>query len=105
MIRRLDRRLADEELVEQAPTSDAMAFFGQESEEAPLVVNLLNPAYVDDYAVVLYCPAVQLLATAEAVFKAMWFTFREFKLDLKHGRGEDNSTFLGVWAWMLGSTA
>ena len=82
IIRKVETRLMAENLHESVPVYDAVSFFGKEDDDVPMVVTLLNPAYVDDYTVIFYCMAADLLSKAAAVMRILWHTFREYKLEL-----------------------
>ena len=82
VVSRVEMRLKELNLVTQVATGGACTYFGLNADEAPISTFLLNPLYVDDYALTLYGRADSLLQKGAVAMRVMWQSFLEFKLQL-----------------------
>ena len=54
VIRRLEGNLSDLGLISHTDTLSTGEFFGLDADDLPLTVRVVNPAFVDDYAVPVF---------------------------------------------------
>ena len=88
VIRRLEANFAAADLVTYNDTMAAGEFFGLATEDIPLRIRIVNPVFVDDYAVPVFTSADNFFRKAIAVMTCMWNVFWKFHSILNMAPGK-----------------
>lgn len=82
MAKQFEERLASLELVSMAGTLAADDYFGIGCDNVPFRTRVINPVFVDDYAVPFFSHARRFFDKVTATTTCMWNTFRSYQLNV-----------------------
>ena len=84
----VDSRMSELELIDYLEPKPAVEMFDLDADDAPLRMQILAPAWVDDYSVPIFAPAGLLVSKCKAAFICVWQVFHQYKLELNMRPGK-----------------